>query len=256
MTYLHTYADGSNLFTMSARALAQIPIWKGNRIIDFTHVQQIKNSILGHINLLDSGYKIIKYIQEIHGEDEDEDEDKSESKITSMTQSFIIDGQHRLMILKDYFEADILVKDDFLVTLTEIRVESETDAIEYFNKINNTRPIKFEEDINLIMNKYIECLIKEFSPKMKLFRTSATKRPFLSVDKFREALQKHGDKIKHIPLARFIEQCKMINRSIIQELELRLTNEKDKEIKLIRRIIELDFALAWDDKFRWLNKLA
>jgi hypothetical protein len=249
MNYLlHTYNDGSELFTMSARSLARIPIWKGNRIIDLSHVQQIKDSIHDRINLLDSGYKIIKYI-------DDSDITDDDSKTTAiMMQTFVIDGQHRLMVLKDYFETAIH-RDigDFQVTVTEIRVESEADAIEYFNRINNTKPIKFEEDINLIINRYIERLIKEFSPKMKLFRTSATKRPFLSVDKFREALQKRADKIKLISLDSFVEQCKSINRSIIQELEIRAQNEKDKEIKMIQKMIELDFALAWDDKFRWLD---
>ena len=160
------------------------------------------------------------------------------------------------MVLKDYFETAIKREiDDFIVTVTEIRVDSEADAIGYFNRINNTRPIKFEEDINLILNRYIERLINEFSPKMKLIRTTATKRPFLSVDKFREALQKRGDKIKTISLDIFVEQCKNINRSIIQELEIRASNEKEKEIKMIQRMIELEFALAWDDKFRWLDTI-
>ena len=249
MNYLHTYADGSQLFTMSARALSQIPIWKGNRIIDLAHVQQIKDSIIGRVNLLDSGYKIIKYSDE-------SDSDDSGSVSSTLTQSFVIDGQHRLMVLKDYFETAIKREiDDFIVTVTEIRVDSEADAIGYFNRINNTRPIKFEEDINLILNRYIERLINEFSPKMKLIRTTATKRPFLSVDKFREALQKRGDKIKTISLDIFVEQCKNINRSIIQELEIRASNEKEKEIKMIQRMIELEFALAWDDKFRWLDTI-
>jgi hypothetical protein len=249
-TLLHKYNDGSHLFTMSARSLSQMPIWKGNRIIDLSHVQQIKDTIQGRVYLLDSGYKIIKY-------NDDSDILEEGSKTTaSMIQSFIIDGQHRIMVLKDYFEtATFRDIDDFQVTVTEIRVDSEADAIDYFNRINNTRPIRFEEDINLIINRYIERVIKEFSPKMKLFRTSATKRPFLSVDKFREALQKRADKIKLIPLESFVEQCKSINRSTIQELEIRSLNEKDKEIKMIQKMIELEFALAWDDKFRWLDNL-
>lgn len=252
MTYLYTYTDGSKLFTMSARDISQIPIWKGNRIIDLKHVHHIKNSIKGHINLLDSGYKIIKYNDNTN--DISDTHEDSKSNTTSITQSFIIDGQHRLMVLKDYFEtATIFDMYDFPITVTEICVNSEADAIEYFNRINNTCPIRFEDDINLILNKYINHVIKEFSPEMKLCRSSATKRPFLSVDKFREALQKRGDKIKQIPLNRFIEQCKVVNRSIIQELEIRSKNEKDKEIKMIQRMIELEFGLAWDDKFRWLD---
>ena len=119
---LHTYHDGSQLYRMSARALSKIPIWKGNRIIDITHVANIKQSILNNIKLLDSGYKIIRYMEE------DEDE-------KSISKYYLIDGQHRVSIVSEYFRNDANAT-DFMVTVTEIYVESEIDAIQYFNQIN------------------------------------------------------------------------------------------------------------------------
>lgn len=241
MDLLHTYSDGSKLFKMSALALIRIPIWKGNRIIDLEHVKNIKESVEQKGFLLDSGYKTIQY-------DEMDENNKPVKK------TYLIDGQHRISVVGDYFE-NILDAKDFSVTVTEIRVDSEVEAIEYFNKINNVKPIHFKEDPKLIVNKYLQRLISSFPIKSKLFRNGATKRPYLSVDKFREALVKNVDSLKKISIEKFIKECKNINTKFIQELEIRSLNEKDKEIKIITKIIELQFALAWDDKFKWLDTI-
>jgi ribosome-associated translation inhibitor RaiA len=241
MEFLHTYHDGSRLFKMSARALSQIPIWKGNRIIDLEHVNNIKLSISNNVELLDSGYKIIQY--------QEEDQDG-----ILIHKSYLIDGQHRLSILSDYFQKNIDAK-DFIVTVTEIRVESESDAITYFNQINNVKPIRFEEDANMIINRYIKELQKSYPEKLKLFRNGQTRRPYLSIDKLREALQKMANQVKHIPLEQFVNKCHTINNSILLELKSRILNNKDKEINIIKKMIELEFGLAWDDKYKWLNTI-
>ena len=174
MEILHTYYNGSKLYRMSARALTKIPIWKGNRIIDMYHVENIKNSIHHNIQLLDSGYKIIQYMEE----------DENDKLICK---SYLIDGQHRSSIVSEYFQLNNKAI-DFIVTVTEINVESEDEAIQYFNEINNVKPIQFEEDVNMILNRYLDKLMKSFPIKMKFFRSS-TKRPYLSIDKFREILK-------------------------------------------------------------------
>jgi hypothetical protein len=241
MELIHIYSDGSKLFKMSALALIRIPIWKGNRIIDLEHVQNIKNTIENNTHFLDSGYKTIQY--------EELDENNK-----SIRKTYIIDGQHRISVVSDYFE-NIQDAKDFIVTVTEIKVVSELDAIEYFNKINNVKPIQFKEDPNLIVNKYIHKLISNYPVKSKLFRNGATKRPYLSVDKFRDVLVKKVDSLKKISIDTFIKECDVINNKIIQELEIRSLNEKEKEIKIITKILELEFALAWDDKFKWIDNI-
>jgi hypothetical protein len=226
---------------MSALALLRIPIWKGNRIIDMEHVKNIKESIDYKGYFLDSGYKTIQY-------DEIDENNKPVKK------TYIIDGQHRISVLADYFEKVHDAK-DFSVTVTEIRVNSEVEAIEYFNKINNVKPIQFKEDPNLIVNKYLQRLISSYPVKSNLFRNGATKRPYLSVDKFREVLTKKVDSLKKISIEKFIKECKLTNTKIIQELEIRSLNEKEKELKMITKILELEFALAWDDKFKWIESV-
>jgi hypothetical protein len=241
MELLHIYSDGSKLYKMSALALTRISIWKGNRIIDHEHVKNIKESINNTAYLLDSGYKIIQY-------------DETDENYNIVKKSYLIDGQHRITVVSKYFE-DINNTKDFLVTVTEIHVDSEADAIEYFNRINNVKPIQYEEDPNLIVNKYIQKLNYSFQSKYKFMRNGITKRPYLSVDKFRDALKKRINKLKNIPVDKFIEECKNMNLKIIQDLEIQSLNEKEKDIKIINRCIELKFGLAWDDKFKWLDRI-
>jgi hypothetical protein len=241
MDLLHTYSDGSKLYKMSALALIRIPIWKGNRIIDYEHVQNIKESVQYKAYLLDSGYKTIQY-------DEIDENNKSFKK------TYLIDGQHRISVVGDYFE-NVQDAKDFSVTVTEIRVDSELEAIEYFNKINNVKPIQFHDDPNLIVNKYLQNLIASFPEKSKFFRNGVTKRPYLSIDKFRNIIINKVDNLKKISIEKFIKECKNTNKKIIQELEIRSLNGMDKEIKMINRILELEFALAWDDKFKWLDTI-
>lgn len=240
MELLYTYSDGSKLYKMSALSLCRIPIWKGNRIIDLEHVKNIQESINSNVALLDSGYKTIQY-------DEVDENNKPIKK------TYLIDGQHRISVVSNYFE-NIKDAKDFEITVTEIRVDSELEAIQYFNKINNVKPIHFKEDPNLIVNKYLLKLIASFPVKSKLFRNGSTKRPYLSVDKFREILIKKVDNLKKISIEKFIKECKTANMQIILELEIRSLNEKEKEIKIIKKILEIEFALAWDDKFKWLDK--
>ncbi len=239
MELIHTYSDGSKLFKVYASYLVRIPIWKGNRIIDSDHVKNIKESIDNKAYLLDSGYKTIQY-------------DEIDENNNPIKKTYIIDGQHRISVVQSYLDMEPDAK-DFIVTVTEIRVDSELEAIEYFNKINNVKPIQFKEDPNLIVNKYIQKLIANYPIKSKLFRTGITKRPYLSIDKFREALIKKVDNLKKISIEKFIKECKTINTKLIQELEIRSLNEKDKEINIIKKSLELEFTLAWDDKFKWLD---
>jgi hypothetical protein len=241
MELIHTYSDSSKLYRVAASVLLRIPVWKGNRIIDLEHVKNIKESINYKGYLLDSGYKTIQY-------------DELDENNKPIKKTYLIDGQHRMSVLADYFE-NVSDAKDFPVTVTEIRVQSELDAIDYFNKINNVKPIQYKEDPNLIVNKYIQQLIASYPVKSKFFRNGATKRPYLSVDKFRDALTKKIDTLQKISPENFIKECKLINTKIIQELEIRSLNEKDKELKLITRILELEFALAWDDKFKWLDTI-
>lgn len=238
MEHLHTYSDGSHLFKMSARALTQIPIWKGNRILDKQHVENIKKAIDNKVQTLDSGFRIIQY-QEIDIETGE-----------SIRKSAVIDGQHRHAIIKDYFNVNPLAK-DFQITVTELQVESEEDAIEYFNKINNVKPIHYEVDDNLLVNKYIHKLCAAFPKNKNLIRLTPTRRPYLHVDKLRNSLQKYVSELRKITPDEFTKRVLQLNQDTLKDLTTHPTTHK--EYTLIKKCIETKFALAWDDSCKWVK---
>ena len=228
---LHTYSDGSILRIMDASALIHIPIWKGNRHLDPVHVKNIKESTKAY--LLDSGYKIIQYEED------------------GIQKSYLIDGQHRVSVIIDYFKTKTIEDEyfehaikDFKVTVTEITVSSESDAIDYFNKINNVKPVQYQEDPNLIINTYIQGFEKRFPGMCKI------KRPYLSTDKLRDTLTLHIDSLKKLSVDDFIKECNRQNKIMIEHIK---TIRRKKDENLIKRMIELDFALAWD--LKWIDSI-
>lgn len=242
METLHTYHDGSKLYKISARALLQVPIWKGNRIIDLTHVANIKKSVQNNVMLLDSGYKTIQYME--HDQDN-----------KPIMKTYVIDGQHRLSVIGSYFETEPNAN-DFFVTMTQIKVDSEADVIDYFNKINNVKPIQFEEDPKLLVNRYLQAVMNHCNKNtmnVKLIRSGGTKRPYLSLDRFREVLEKKVHELKNIPVNKFVSDCMKMNDCIVSQLKTDVFEKRNKDCKLIEKMIQLEFALAWDDKYRWVD---
>lgn len=240
MQAIHTYNDGSVLGRMSAQRLMTIPIWKGNRILDSAHVAALKASV-AFVQHLDSGFRIIKYSE-------------CDAEGRPVEQRYIVDGQHRLMVIRDHFENG-LCEPDFQVTVTEIVVDSEADAIAYFNCINNAKPIHFKEDPVLVANKYVEALIKLYPPtrRVQLIKSIKTVRPYLSVDALREALIVLADRLPS--LEAFGPLVNAANARLLRDLELSLANGKIKDGKMVERCLELRFALAYDPKLKWLVEI-
>jgi hypothetical protein len=238
MEPLHTYSDGSVLYKTSASNLIQIPIWHGNRICDASHVKKIATAVGDNVQTLDSGYIVFYYLEQ--------DENNLYKR-----KFFLGDGQHRYSVLSDYFSKHPQAK-DFPVTVTVHHVESEEDAIKYFNRINTVKPMQFEEDPNMIINRYIVALSEAFPKKSRFIRTTATKRPYMSADRFREQLHLRLEGLKKLPTETFVKKCLDTNNQILSELK---DYTSHKEQKMIERILELEFALAWDDKFGWLNSI-
>ena len=226
---------------MSAKGLIKIPIWKGNRSRDFDHIAALKKSIGFDVSNLDKGYHIIKY-------------NEPDATGRLVEQAYIIDGQHRASVLDDFFKSN-LFEPDFDVTYTEVAVENEADAIAYFNRINNTKPIHFKEDPVLIVNRYIEEIARAF-PGTKgapLLRDKSTNRPYLATQRLREVLIENVERLTCPPDV-FARQIVDKNARILRELELELAqgHVAAKNLKCAERTIELGFALAYDIRMRWL----
>jgi len=199
---LHKYSDGSILRVISSRELVAIPIWKGQRILDKEHAMQIKKSIGDNISSLDSGFSIIKY-----------NEETTDGRI--IESSYLIDGQHRASVIRDYYDSTVC-EPDFPVTVIEKTVKTESDAIGYFNKINNVKAQQWKIDPNLLINNYIAALETAFvSKKCPLIRNGSTTRPYISTDSLRQAFSNNIHLLKNNPLdiQVFIERVKRFNLS-------------------------------------------
>ena len=248
MATLHRYNDGSVLKVITARELVAVPIWKGQRILDKAHADNIKAAVEGKPTSLDSGYSIVKY-----------NEENADGRLVEC--SYLIDGQHRASVIRDYYQENFC-ESDFTVTVTEKSVESEAEAIEYFNRINNVKAQQWKTEPQLIINRYLEAFEKGFNKNKKqlLIRPGTTARPYLSSDHLREALKRNVelDLIKHIhaeALAKFVRAAEDYNRQLLNKFAIELTQASVKDEKLKERAIKANFALAYDTKLAWLSSI-
>jgi hypothetical protein len=237
----HVFHDGSVLRKISVRELLGIPVWRGNRHIDMEHVKNIQKEIGDNIICLDSTiFRVVTY------------------KDGDVQQRYLIDGQHRQSVIKSVFESCNFMQ-DFEVIIVEKDVEDETEAIDYFNNLNNVKP-QFENDSTLIVNKYIAALEKKFNTNKKnlLIRPQGktTKRPFLSSDSLRSALEAQGRFLKSAKgsIEEFVNKVDTWNTKRLQELELECLMGNSKDKKLAETTIEKKFTLAFDPKLPWIEK--
>lgn len=241
---LHTYHDGSRLRLMSAKTLIQIPIWKGNRCRDSAHVAALKEAVGFAVQHLDKGYHVIKY-------------NEIDAAGAAVATSYIIDGQHRASVLIDFFATN-LCEPDFMVTYTEIVVNDEAEAIAYFNRINNAKPIHYKEDPVLVVNRYIEQIVKVLpGPKgQPFFRDKTTHRPYLATERVREILVEKVGRLTLPPVA-FARRIVEKNAALVRELELgdAAGTIAEKERKCAQRAIGLGFALGYDARLAWIDEV-
>lgn len=239
---MHTFHDGSVLRTMSAKELIKVPIWNGNRTLDKEHANRIRDAVGTTVNRLDSGYRIVNY-----------DEPDTSGRI--VRQSYIIDGQHRAHVLHEHFLGS-LCEPDFPVIVTEKAVESESDAIEYFNAINNVKPQRWRTDPAILANQYIAELEKVFNSKIKLIRYS-TVRPYLSVEKLREVIKANITRLGQEPSAIriFCQRAVDKNNELLHQADMLILG-KPKEAKYYERAAEAKFMLAVNPKLPWIADIA
>jgi len=226
---------------MNAKHLIKIPIWMGNRTLDKEHSAQIRDAV-PRVSLLDSGYRIVKY-------------NETNAAGMPVLQSYLIDGQHRAEVLREHFLSS-LCEPDFEVVVTEKVVESETEAIEYFNAINNVKPQQWRTDPAILVNKYISELERVFNTKKPGFIRTSTNRPYLGVDKLREALKAVADDLAQdtTQIHAFCQRAVAKNKEMIEHaLVLSLANTKDS--KFYERAADVGFMLAVDPKLPWIREL-
>ena len=228
---------------MSAKELIHIPVWKGNRTLDKAHAETIKKSVGSDICNLDSNYSIVSY-----------EEQTADGE--SVIQTYLIDGQHRASVVRDFYK-DTICEPDFTVTVREKHVDSEADAVEYFNILNNVKRQHWETDPNLIVNKYISSLEKQFNVNKKcLLIRPKGHRPYLSSDKLREVLMTHSSLLKNTNefIAKFVREAVRKNDMLVNRLSIAVLSE-DKNKTLMDKALTVKFALAYSPELPWIREI-
>jgi len=233
---IHTFNDASVLVKMKAKELVGIPVWKGNRFIDVAHAEHIGNAIENISTLDTTVFRVVKYKDVINGN----------------TQKYLVDGQHRQHVLKKYYENHNILyafANNFDVLVHEKTVDSEADAIEYFNAINNVKPQQ-DCDPKRMADKYIVALEKAF---VKLIRFG-TKRPFLSNELLRKGLEENVSMLKQSNeyVQRFITRVETWNKKKIESYQFGLIETKEHTI--LESCIKKGFILAFDPKLPWIKE--
>lgn len=247
---LHTLHDGSKVLKIPVSTLLATAVWQGNRIISHDHVASIARSVKGNIQILDSGYRTVR-IQDV---------DAAGKPITVRK---IVDGQHRLEVLKQYFGDHSNIANpigEYDVIVIEKDVNSELEIIEYFNTINAVNPIRWT-DKNLVVNAYVKELEYAFNTvKVQLIRNkTGTKRPFLSVDKLRQTLLRQESRLQvnTSEIKEFVKRVKEWNGLQLAGADIRLLgmDANAADTKMWERCIEKKFMLAFDPKLEWIKAL-
>jgi len=239
---LHTFHDGSVLLTMSARDLVKVPVWNGNRTLDKAHAGRIRDAVGLNVNHLDSGYRIVHYLE-------------PDTSGHMVRQSYLIDGQHRADVLREHFLSS-LCEPDFPVVVVEKDVSSETEAIEFFNAINNVKPQQWRTDPAILVNKYIAEFERRFNTKSGKMIRQATVRPYLSVEKLRDALKAVTDQLgqEKASVEAFVQRAFDKNKEMLGKASvLVLANTKDS--KYYEKAAGVGFMLAVDPKMPWVREL-
>lgn len=276
---LHTYAaDGAALVTLNAKDLVAIPVWKNNRNLDHGHAKKLAEQIGDQVQLLDRGY-VVAVLRE------------DDAGGAPVDQPYILDGQHRAHVLRQHFKGhpapfDPLVvtqpniaeqssardgrsyltgrtaseASSFTVTATVRRVESEAQLIEYFNAINNIKPIQQWIDQPMILNNYVCALEQTFNTRKRTYiRPGKTCRPYLSSDLVREVLTRHFDALPKTEagVRSFVERVAAWNESLLRTKEAYaslIPNKKRAE--MFEKGAAIGFVLGYDETLPWIRQNA
>lgn len=222
---LFKYHDNSTLKVMQASQIADMEIWKGNRIIDRAHCDAIRKEIGDNVKRLDlKPFHIVRYMKE------------TAPGIVEHTKE-LVDGQHRATILKEFFDSkgDDWEAYDFPVLAIVKCCANEEAIIEYFRMLNNTKSIEWQDDPNMVANRYVESLLRRFnSVKRYRIRQGKTRAPYVSVEDVREEIvrrrigiatkqspQEWGDQIWKAHQAGLQELRELPTRTAAQESALK-----------------------------------
>ena len=238
-TPLFTYADGSNLYMVSARAFtSKFPVWEANRTMDEEHVSDLEAAI-GAPTEIQGPFSVITYPDE---------ENKPQNRV--------IDGQHRQEVLRRYFGRNP-GSDDFEVLVRRYQIKDHAEAVVIFQKINHAKPMVYRGSATERLHEFVSALKRHFirergSGVATMIRPSCN-RPFLSVEILEKALKGYGlpDRTD-LTAVQLVAHAEKMN-SFYAENPDRISGTPTRT--MYERAVEYEFFLGLDPKCPWLLEL-
>lgn len=242
---LTTLSDGSSLYKVPAKELAAIPTWHGNRIVDQAHIQTLKSTV-GHPSQFDiKPFHIVRY----NAEQEDG---------TRKQETCIVDGQHRVEVLKKYLaeHEDSFDKafENFELLVIDKYCEDEQAVVKYFKILNTTKNIEWRDDPRLIANRYLDALCDKFNTKKRqLIRNGKTRKPYISLETLRDQMvaRKVGFATEETPEA-YAERIFKEHGEVVEDLKRQDSEALSTEYKAgLKAECLLGHMQGWD----WIDTL-
>ena len=241
---LHTLHDGTEVRLMAARSLITLPVWKNNRNLHKDHVDKLTRDTAKNPKVLDHNYFVGVL----------EEEDASGKPVE---QAYIIDGQHRYHVLRQYFQNPLA--EDFEILVYQKRCANEVALIDTFNAINNIQPLKLWEDEATILNSYVESLMYEFNKKkVQWIRPGKPHRPYLSSDALREGLRAVMPQLVKTQegAEEFARQVRLWNDRHVRDADVFVLGIRArKDADMFEKGAKQGFVLAYHDKLRWIDDI-
>jgi hypothetical protein len=240
---LATLSDGSSLFKVSAKELAAIPTWHGNRIVDQGHIHTLQSTV-GHPRQFDiKPFHIVRYNAE--------QEDGAMKEETA-----IVDGQHRVEVLKKYLAEHEPSFDtafeDFTLLVIEKYCADEQEVVKYFKILNTTKNIEWRDDPRLVANRYLEALCSKFNTKKRhLIRNGKTRRPYISLETLRDQMvaRRIGFATEETP-EDYAERIYKEHEDVLKDLKNQEQDSLSSEYKMAMKAeCLLGYMQGWD----WLD---
>lgn len=240
-TQLFTYADGSSLWQVSARWLATIPVWEGNRVMDEAHLADLTAAITNPQEI-QGPFSVVEYVAE-----------------DGSRQRKIVDGQHRQAVLAHYFAAMASAGDDHPVLVRRYTVPDHAAVVAIFQQINHAKPMEYRGSPTERLHDIVRAMTREFIGErakgglVALVR-SGCNRPALSTEHLETALKayKIHERADLTPAA-VVEHARKMN-GLYAEDPARIPIASITAT-ILTKATEYGFYLGLDPKCAWLAGL-
>jgi hypothetical protein len=233
---LFTFHDSSKLYSVSARWLASIEVWEGNRVLDSEHVTAIRTTT-AKAKDIQGPFAVVEYKEEG----------------TEKPMRRLIDGQHRQAILREYFATESA--EDFPVLVRRYWIADHDAAVHLFEQINRVKSIEYKTSPVARLHTFVDALRKEFVSESKkatsvvLIRNGCN-RPYLSIENLSAAIKHYKlHERTDITCTDMIERAHKMNGFYAADptrIPGRFTHP------MLERATELGFYLGLDPTCTWL----